>query len=339
MSKVSIILPTFNVEIYIARALHSCVNQTLQDIEIVVVDDCGKDKSMQIAKEFASKDSRIKIIHNPKNLGTFHARLRGIEEASGEYILFLDADDYLELNACELAYKKAQEGFMGASGDSTYLPDIVFFGMRYDPPTLTRVSPKVITKPLYNEEILYEVFAHCATPPWHICAKLYKASHIKRVRTLIVAHMGEDAPLTMAEDVLKSFYSCALASLSVGITNRLYVYCASNSSITRKIDTNTRDKKVSDITRVINEIAHLDTIPQIVENPSFKTAQEKTLRILKSVIALEYRYNTPDNMGGGIIRCIPPYLRACLASLRYHHKWQTYARILIYILSLGRKKI
>ncbi|EAK3292276.1 glycosyltransferase family 2 protein, partial [Campylobacter coli] len=101
MPKISIILPTFNVEKYIAKAIESCINQTFKDIEIIVVDDCGSDKSINIAKEYAKKDERIKIIHNEKNLGLLRARYEGVKAANSLYIMFLDPDDYLELEACE----------------------------------------------------------------------------------------------------------------------------------------------------------------------------------------------------------------------------------------------
>ncbi|HEC1770753.1 TPA: glycosyltransferase family 2 protein [Campylobacter lari] len=106
MSQISIILPTYNVEKYIARALESCINQTFKDVEIIVVDDCGNDKSIDIAKEYASKDDRIKIIHNEENLGTFASRNIGVLNSRSPYIMFLDPDDYLELNACELGLEK-----------------------------------------------------------------------------------------------------------------------------------------------------------------------------------------------------------------------------------------
>lgn len=67
MSQISIILPTYNVEKYITRALESCINQTFKDIEIIVVDDLGNDKSIDMAKEYTNKDDRIKIIHNEEN--------------------------------------------------------------------------------------------------------------------------------------------------------------------------------------------------------------------------------------------------------------------------------
>ncbi len=101
----SIIIPTYNVERYIARCLESCINQTFSDIEILVVDDCGSDDSIKIAQSFADKDSRIRIIHNPRNLGLFGARLSGEKEARGEYILPLDSDDYIELCTCKVLYR------------------------------------------------------------------------------------------------------------------------------------------------------------------------------------------------------------------------------------------
>ncbi|HHP5557846.1 TPA: glycosyltransferase family 2 protein, partial [Campylobacter jejuni] len=101
MSQISIILPTYNVEKYIARALESCINQTFKDIEIIVVDDCGNDKSIDIAKEYASKDDRIKIIHNEENLKLLRARYEGAKVATSPYIIFLDSDDYWELNCIE----------------------------------------------------------------------------------------------------------------------------------------------------------------------------------------------------------------------------------------------
>ncbi|MBC5858386.1 glycosyltransferase family 2 protein, partial [Campylobacter jejuni] len=77
MSKISIILPTYNVEQYIERALDSCINQTFKDIEIIVVNDCGSDKSIDIAKEYTKKDERVKIIHNKENLKLLRARYEG----------------------------------------------------------------------------------------------------------------------------------------------------------------------------------------------------------------------------------------------------------------------
>ena len=341
--KVSIIIPVYNVESYIARCLESCINQSLRDIEILVIDDCGSDSSIQIAQDYAKRDPRIHIIHNETNLGTFATRIVGIRQARGEYIAFLDADDYLTTNACEMSYnatqKSAQAPKTPSKSPSTHepdtRPDIVFFGMRFEPRTFKRVSPPVLCKPLFGDEVLYEVFAHCATPPWHIWAKLYKASHIRGAIAHLVAHMGENVRLTMAEDVLKSFWLTALAQKSIGIPDKLYVYCDSSSSITRKIDANTRDKKIADIGQVITELGKLSQVECLRANASFPIAQQRAIAILTSVQVLEHRYDGLINGGWGGAA----YIMACLKSLRYHRKWQTFVRLLGCVLSLGYVKL
>ena len=123
MSKVSIVIPTYNVQSYITKCLQSCINQSLSDIEILVIDDCGQDNSISIAKEFAKKDCRIKIIHNEKNLGLFKTRLQGEKEAKGLYILPLDADDYLETNTCKILYKTLIKSHTQAINNTNFIPN------------------------------------------------------------------------------------------------------------------------------------------------------------------------------------------------------------------------
>ncbi len=106
MPKVSVIIPVYNVEKYLRQALDSVVNQTLSDIEIICVDDCSTDNSLQILKEYAHKDNRIKIIEQKENQGPGVARDIALDIAIGEYIMFLDPDDWYELNACELSYNQ-----------------------------------------------------------------------------------------------------------------------------------------------------------------------------------------------------------------------------------------
>ena len=97
--KVSVIVPVYNVEKYIRQCLESIINQTYKNLEIIVVNDGTKDNSMKIVEEYLS-DERIKVI-NKENGGIASARNRGIDEATGEYISFVDSDDWLELNTYE----------------------------------------------------------------------------------------------------------------------------------------------------------------------------------------------------------------------------------------------
>lgn len=103
MPQLSIIIPLFNSCEFISRALQSCINQTLKDIEILIIDDKSKDNSLNMVLEFTKKDPRIKIFQNEENLGTFASRNLGVLHSSSDFIMFLDADDFLPLRACEIA--------------------------------------------------------------------------------------------------------------------------------------------------------------------------------------------------------------------------------------------
>ena len=101
MPKVSVIIPVYNVEKYLRECLDSVANQTVKDIEIICVNDCSTDTSLKILEEYASRDSRIKILSNVQNIHAGLSRNKGISCANGQYIYFMDADDFLELNAFE----------------------------------------------------------------------------------------------------------------------------------------------------------------------------------------------------------------------------------------------
>ena len=105
MAKVSVIIPIYKVEKYLSRCLDSVVNQTLEDIEIVLVDDGSPDSCPEICDRYAKKDSRIKVIHK-KNEGLGYARNSGMLIATGEYIAFLDSDDYVSKDMYEKVYSE-----------------------------------------------------------------------------------------------------------------------------------------------------------------------------------------------------------------------------------------
>lgn len=97
---VSVIVPVYNVEPYLRKCLYSVLGQTYRDLEIIVVDDGSTDASRAICDEYKSSDSRIQVIHQI-NKGLSEARNNGIDIATGEYILFVDGDDWIELNTVE----------------------------------------------------------------------------------------------------------------------------------------------------------------------------------------------------------------------------------------------
>ena len=117
--KVSIIVPVYNSERYINRCVDSLIAQTLSDIEILLVDDGSSDSSSSICDEYANKDNRIKVFHQ-KNAGAGAARNTGLEQAQGEYIGFVDSDDYVDITMYETLYCTAEK----------HQADLVMSGMK-----------------------------------------------------------------------------------------------------------------------------------------------------------------------------------------------------------------
>lgn len=101
---ISIIIPVYNVEQYLDKCLQSVINQTYQDIEIILVDDGSSDNSGILCDKWQEKDSRIKVIHK-SNGGVSNARNVAIEQANGEYLMFIDSDDIVSNDLCKVLFE------------------------------------------------------------------------------------------------------------------------------------------------------------------------------------------------------------------------------------------
>lgn len=108
---VSIIIPNYNNEIYLKKCLKSVINQSINNIEIIVIDDCSSDNSVKIIEWYKEQDSRIKFIKFDKNQSQHMVRIEGVKNASGQYIMFLDSDDFYAPNACEIASNAMRAGY------------------------------------------------------------------------------------------------------------------------------------------------------------------------------------------------------------------------------------
>ncbi len=109
MAQVSIILPVYKVEKYLRQCLDSIVNQTFKDIEIIIINDCSPDNSLQIIKEYQKKDSRIVLLNLPENKGLSNARNEGMKTAKSKYIVFVDSDDWVREDYVELLFNNIEK--------------------------------------------------------------------------------------------------------------------------------------------------------------------------------------------------------------------------------------
>lgn len=120
---VSIIVPVYNVEKYLRRCLDSLVNQTLEDIEIILINDASSDNSFAIMEEYKEKYKQIIIINSKKNLRQGGARNLGLKIATGEFIGFVDSDDWVSLDMYEMLYSKAMESDCDIVDSDYYVSD------------------------------------------------------------------------------------------------------------------------------------------------------------------------------------------------------------------------
>ena len=105
----SIIIPVYNTSNTVNRTVLSVINQSFSNIEVIIVDDCSTDDSLEILRTYEIRDKRVKVIHHEKNEGSLVSRITGMKQAVGKYVLFLDSDDWLEKEACQLIYQSLQK--------------------------------------------------------------------------------------------------------------------------------------------------------------------------------------------------------------------------------------
>lgn len=212
MELISVIVPIYNVEKYLPRCIESIINQTYKNLEIILIDDESPDNCGQICDEYAKKDSRIKVIHK-KNGGVSSARNAGLDISQGDYIGFVDPDDYISEEMYEVMLTEAKKDDLG-------IVECNYF-VSYEDGTCLVIDKR--GKRLYNtfNDILYGVFTNYLYPG--ICFKLFKKTVINSIRF--------STEFKIAEDML-FFLDCAKNNTKLKIiSNPLYYYFQRQSSV------------------------------------------------------------------------------------------------------------
>ena len=198
----SVVVPVFNVRNYLVQSLETIIAQTLKDIEIILIDDGSTDGSLQILRKYEKKDNRIHV-YTQKNKGPGYTRNKGISLTRGEYICFLDADDFFELDMLECMYNRAKD----RKADIVFSDFYIFDEMKQeDQPSSREVNairekymPKTSTfSSLDCVEYLYQIDTSAV---WN---KIYR-------RKFIIDNNIHFAELTRAEDVLFTLGALTLA--------------------------------------------------------------------------------------------------------------------------------
>ena len=217
MMKVSIIIPIYNVELYIEKCLHSVFNQTYKNLEVILVDDCGTDKSMEIAEQIITnyqESINIKTFHHLQNKGLSAARNTGVKEATGDYIYFLDSDDTLPSTAISNLIEKAQK---------YQNPDFVIGGIRTTG-IEERIYPLLSNEYLDNNKKILEDYMLFK---WNVmaCNKLINRDFFIRNNLFFIEKIYH-------EDLYFSFRLALYANTMACCYNVSYLYLIRNNSIT-----------------------------------------------------------------------------------------------------------
>lgn len=230
----SIIVPIYNVEKYLVRSLDSIINQNYRNIEIILINDGSTDNSINILSDYSSRDNRIKVVNQP-NLGLSAARNKGLSIATGEYILFVDADDFIELDTCSYL-KKTME-------NHDY--DIVVFGryLYYDNGE-RREDNACSAERIFDNGLSYlqysKVENHFSASA---CNKVYKSLFLKKYALLFEKGL-------FYEDLLFNFQAFTNAHYVIVLARNLYNYYVERSDSI----VNTVKKKDLDVLYTISKI-------------------------------------------------------------------------------------
>ena len=221
--KVSVVVRAYNVEKYILECLESLCNQTLKDIEILVCDDCSTDGTLDIAKSVAEKDSRVKILAKDKNQGTLLNRKSGVDAATGEYIMFLDGDDYYSTDACEKAYNAIKEQntdilqfgtnvFAEKDGFEDFIKGVKEYLKYPEEKIIVPVNGGLLSYKYVKEKMNFNIFS-----------KIYKIDTAKKAFENIPRQR-----LNMREDLLQVYLMLFFAGSYGYIKNEIYNYRVGN---------------------------------------------------------------------------------------------------------------
>ncbi len=270
---VSIIIPMYNVEKYVGDCLESILAQTFEDYEVIVVDDCSTDNSVKIVESYQEKfGDKLKLIRSEKNSGSgAFPRNKGMELASGEYILFVDSDDAIVKTALELLFETAEKfqadilhcgAFLRAKADAS-MADYKNFPATVGSKNILSVdNPKILSDDL-SKRVIDFGNGKFNTTPWNYLFR----------REFILKNQITFPDLKHGEDEIFCFCAICTAKILVLIPNVFYIYRIRSGSVNRtkvNLEKHVHDWFGSTLQAIEIYENFMAKFPQFEENPNLK---------------------------------------------------------------------
>lgn len=278
--KVSVVIPIYNVEKYLERCINSVVNQTYENIEIILVDDGSPDNCPAICDDWAKKDNRIKVIHKP-NAGLGMARNTGIDNATGEYIFFFDSDDYVDETIVEKCVKSACET----------KSEIVIYGRKELLEDGSVIEKKINSdKSFYDAELIKKkllpaMFTYDMGFGISAWGKMFSLETIKRNNLKFKSEreiISEDAYFSL------EIFSC-VSGVSI-INEGLYYYYKRENSLSRSFKADRQEKNNIFLEKSLAYIKE-SGLPDSVEKHLTARYHFYTLSAIKQIFLSDMRFN------------------------------------------------
>ncbi len=218
MSTISVLIPVYNVESYLARCIESVLRQDFQDWEMILVDDGSPDNSGAICDEYAKKDARIKVVHK-ENGGLVSARREGFLRSTGKYLVFLDSDDTLAEGALSVLYNHIVQGYDVVKGRVVRLKD---------EGQVLRVESCKFTKGIIvgEENVVVKIFSGEVLP--YLCGSIYS----RHLFSVDVFNRSIDAKISFGEDWITNLLVSKNVKRMLCMEDVIYNYYVNEDSIT-----------------------------------------------------------------------------------------------------------
>lgn len=272
-TKVSVIVPIYNSERYIDKCIQSIINQTFKDIELILVDDGSTDKSVEISNKYAEKDKRIKIIKQ-KNKGVSLARNYGISIATGDFITFVDSDDFIEIDMLDILYNAAIDNNC----------DVVLSGIKIIKDNNIKYEFTKDSK-IYTKQEVFKLFYFDREPfsPNYAWGKLIKRSICNKIKFREDIFLMEDALFSM-----ELFINCQ--NNIMFLNKYLYNYVQRDGSESKHFS----KKRITSF-YALEELLNLaKEIDSEYEKSFLKVYSKLILSILQDIISFDFENNKEE---------------------------------------------
>ena len=283
---ISVIMPVYNVERYVEESIRSVLAQSFGDFELIAIDDCSTDRTLEVCRRIAQSDGRITVLRNKHNLGPGETRNLGLNHARGKYITFVDGDDYIMPHALETLYRAAEQSNAEVVHCSSYIQREQLPDGSFSDQAILKSDPRPREGFLIDDKNirLQEVYANFGM--WiMLWLNLYRRDFLNRHSIRFPKVVGEDEPFFVAVLCAAERFFC--------INDRFYVYNRRLKSETRG-DNVASQRVLNGVTALVENCRYITAALERTKNLSAETKsaclQEYIERVTRNYILRRYDF-------------------------------------------------